>query len=107
MPPGVCETPAATPALPRWPVPTGQLTATSRPSCDFQVGLTLERKSVKLYVVPELSERWTIAIFVLGSLTPLFRDLIAGSSHCVIWPRKILASVGPSMCRRFLTPSTL
>src|SRR2546429_229909 len=32
MPPGVCDTPAATPALPRWPVPTGQLTATPEPS---------------------------------------------------------------------------
>src|SRR5919107_3759041 len=106
MLPGVCDTPPATPALPRWPEPTGQLTATPLPYCDFHVGLAVERYSVKLYVVPELSERCTIAIFVPGSFTPLFNFLIAGSSHCVIWPEKIFASVAPFMSSRFLTPPT-
>ncbi len=46
-------------------------------------------------------------IFVLGRLTPLFSFWIAGSFQVVIWPMKILASVGPSMCRRFLTPGRL
>ena len=62
---------------------------------------------MKLKVVPELSERWAIVIFVLGSETPGFSFAIAGSFHVVIWPMKICASVSPSMCRRFLTPGRL
>src|SRR3954471_9823271 len=107
MAPGVCVTPAATPELPRWPVPVGHATATPFPYFDFHCGLALERKSVKLYVVPELSERWTIAMFWSGSATPLFSFLIAASFHFVIWPEKICASVAPFMCSRFLTPLTL
>jgi len=34
------------------PEPTGQLTATPVPIADCHAGLELERKSVKLYVVP-------------------------------------------------------
>ncbi len=60
-----------------------------------------------MYVVPELSERWAIVIAVLGSDTPLLSAAIAGSFHLVICPMKIFASVGPSMCRRFLTPGRL
>ena len=56
-PPSVRETTPATPALPRAPTPVGQLTVVLLPTFDFQAGLVLERKSVKLYVVPELSER--------------------------------------------------
>src|SRR5256886_17199207 len=48
-----------------------------------------------------------MVIFVLGGFTPGLSFLIAGSSHCVIWPRKIFASVGPFMCKRFLTPGRL
>src|ERR1700758_2889481 len=48
-----------------------------------------------------------MVIFVLGRLTPLLSAAIAGSFHVVIWPEKILASVGPSMCSRFLTPGRL
>ncbi len=62
---------------------------------------------MKLKVVPELSERWAIEIFVLGSETPGLSLAIAGSFQVVIWPMKILASVGPSMCSRFLTPGRL
>ena len=62
---------------------------------------------MKLNVVPELSERWTIAILRLGSATPLLSFLIAASFQLVMSPLKILASVGPFMCRRFLTPCTL
>ena len=43
IPPSVCCTAAATPALPRWPEPTGQFTATPLPSADCHAGLTLER----------------------------------------------------------------
>ena len=42
---------------------------------------------MKLYVVPDPSERKTGVIFVLGRLTRGFSALIAGSSHCVILPR--------------------
>src|SRR3954463_10440880 len=107
MPPSVCWTAAATPALPRWPEPAGQFTATPLPSADCHAGLTLERESVRLYVVPELSERWMIATLVLGRLTPLFSFWIAGSFQDVIWPMKIFASVGPSILIRFLTPGRL
>ena len=51
------ETTPATPALPRAPTPVGQLTEVLLPTLDFQAGLVFERKSVKLYVVPELSDR--------------------------------------------------
>ena len=43
MPPGVWATVAATPELPRAPVPVGQLTATPVPTFDFHCGLTLAR----------------------------------------------------------------
>src|SRR6201997_3082779 len=48
-----------------------------------------------------------MVIFVLGRLTPLLSATIAGSFQAVIWPEKILASVGPSRCKRFLTPGRL
>src|SRR5581483_8784705 len=107
MPPVVCPTSAATPELPLPPVPVGHATATPRPYFVDHAGLTLARKSVKLNVVPELSERCTIAIDVDGRLTPGFSFLIAGSSHVLTWPMKIFASVGPSMWSRFLTPGRL
>src|SRR5262245_21437513 len=107
MPPGVWPTPAATPDEPRWPAPTGQSTATPLPTLDLQSALALERYSVKLYVVPELSDLCTIAIDWSGRPTPLFSFAIAGSFHFVICPEKIFASVAPFMCSRFLTPETL
>ena len=57
--------------------------------------------------MPDPSERCAIVIFVDGSDTPLFSFAIAGSFQVVILPRKMLASVGPSMCNRFLTPGRL
>ena len=62
---------------------------------------------MKFQVVPLPSERWTVVIVVSGRLTPLFSLTIAGSFHFVISPEKIFASVGPSMCSRFLTLETL
>ena len=48
MPPFVCASVAATPALPRAPTPVGQLTATPFPTPLFHCLLTLFRYSVKL-----------------------------------------------------------
>ena len=47
--------------------------------------------SVKAPVVPELSERWTVAIDTLGRFTPEFSAAIAGSFHLVILLAKICA----------------
>ena len=59
-------------------------------------------------VVPEPSERWTTAIACDGSLAFGLSLAIAGSSHLVISPSKILASVSPSSVRSpDLTPSRL
>ena len=57
--------------------------------------------------MPEPSERWAIVIAVLGSETPGLSFAIAGSFQVLICPKKIFASVGPSMCSRFLTPGRL
>ena len=61
---------------------------------------------MKLSVVPDSSERCTAWIAVAGSLAPRFSAAIAGSSHLVILPAKILASVAESSWR-LSTPSTL
>jgi len=53
----VFETTPATPELPLPPWPAGQFALTPRPILLFQSGLTVDRKSVKLYVVPLLSLR--------------------------------------------------
>ena len=57
MPPSVRVTTPVTPALPRAPTPVGQLTLVLVPTLLFQVGLVFDRKSVKLYDVPEASDR--------------------------------------------------
>src|SRR5262245_27928212 len=57
MPPSVRATTPVTPALPRAPIPVGHSTVVPVPTLPFQVGLVFVRKSVKLYEVPELSER--------------------------------------------------
>ena len=62
---------------------------------------------MKLKVVPELSERCAIEIFVDGSETPLFSFAIAGLFQVVILPMKMLASVGPSIFNRFGAPGRL
>ena len=57
MPPSVRVMTPVTPALPRAPTPVGQLTLVPVPTLLFQVGLVFDRKSVKLYDVPEASDR--------------------------------------------------
>src|SRR5919205_1085414 len=101
MPPLSGESDAATPALPRAPTPVGQSTATPLPTLLFHSLLTLFRYSVRLYVVPLLSLRWTTVIWRSGSDFPLFSFLMAGSFHFLILPRKMFAIVGPSRCRWF------
>src|SRR5919204_4163214 len=85
-----------TPELPRAPTPVGQSTATPLPTFVFHSGLTEFRYSVRLYVVPLLSERWMTVIPRSGRLLPLFCRLIAGSFQRLILPRKMFASVFPS-----------
>src|SRR3954452_10894196 len=95
----------ATPSEPLTPVPPGAFQALALPNVQSD-GADLLRYLVKLSTVPDSSERWIVAIAVLGSLAPLFWAAIAGSFHLVILPEKILASVGASSCRPS-TPSTL
>ena len=64
------RTTPATPALPRAPMPVGKLTLVLKPTLSFQGRLTDERYSVKLYVVPDPSERKTGVIFRSGRLRP-------------------------------------
>ena len=57
-------------------------------------------------VVPELSERCTIAIASSGRFAFGLSFLMAGSFHFVISPVKILPIVSPSKFRPDLTPLT-
>src|SRR4051794_35614462 len=95
---------AATPSLPLAPVPVGHLTVLSEPTFDSHSLLEETRKPVKPLVVPDSSERWTTVMFDEGRLTPAFSFAIAGSFHFLIFPRKMLAIVGPSSFRPPLTP---
>ena len=61
---------------------------------------------MKLYVVPELSERWNDWIVVLGSVALGLSALMAASFHFVILLLKILAIV-PAERFRLVTPGRL
>src|SRR5580693_1232324 len=106
MAPGVVLTTCATPPLP-WAAcaPDGQLMVEELPS--FQALPTdFWRNRVKFWVVPEESARTARAMGVLGRLTPGLIALIAGSSHFLIWPWKMLEmTCGVSF--RFFTPDRL
>src|SRR5919201_761820 len=80
-PPFVWLNAADTPEDPRAPTPVGQSTATPLPGPDFHALLTWFRYSVRLYVVPLLSERWMTVISRSGRDLPLLRFVIAGSFH--------------------------
>jgi hypothetical protein len=58
-------------------------------------------------VVPDLSERCTTVIGVLGSSTFGLLLLMAGSFQVVILPSKIFAIVGPSRFRCLPLPEML
>src|ERR1022692_219945 len=112
MPPAVWATTADTPSLPLPPIPTGHATVLPTlvfdpPNAVTQAGLVCVRKSVKMAVVPDPSERWATAMGVLGRLIPGFRALIAGSFHVVMAPEKILPSVSPSNFRPLGMPGRL
>ena len=62
---------------------------------------------MKLYEVPEPSERNTGVIFRSGKVAPLFNAAIAGSFQFVIWPRKIFEIVAPSRFTCDGAPGTL
>ncbi len=61
----------------------GQLTVLSAPSV-HTVGAAFFRYVVKLFVVPEESERCTTVMLVDGSETPGLSALIAGSFQVLI-----------------------
>src|SRR4051812_35184856 len=107
MPPFVPLRDAATPAEPRAPTPPFQLTATPLPNRDFQDGLALERYSVTLYVVPELSLRWMGVMSRSGRFAPGLSAAIRWAFHFLMSPEKMPASVGPSSRRRLLRPGML
>ena len=68
----------------------------AEPRAVTHAGLVCVRKSVKMAVVPEPSERWATAIGVFGSDIPGFSAAMAGSFHTVIPPEKIFPMVWPS-----------
>src|SRR5262245_32730730 len=107
MPPFVPFSAAATPAEPRAPTPPFQATATPLPNFVFHAGLALDRYSVTLYVVPELSLRWIGVIVRSGRFVPGFSALILPSFQFLMSPAKIPASVGPSRRRRLFRPGML
>src|SRR3954447_13746837 len=107
MPPSVCESTPATPADFAPPTPTGKLGSVLTPTFDLNAPLTAERESVKLYEVPEPSERKIGGIFVDGRDTPLLSAWIDASFQVVTLPRKMFASTGPVSFRWFGRPLPL
>src|SRR5215218_7798098 len=96
MEPLVLATLLATPSLPFAPMPTGHSTEVLAPTFDFQSGLTFDRQSVQMNVVPDPSDRCTTTIACDGSLALGLSFWIRGSFQAFTSPIKILAKVGPS-----------
>src|SRR6185295_14235385 len=96
-----------TPSLPFAPSPDGQLTLVPLPGPLFHSGLTVLNQSTKILVVPLPSERCTLVIAFAGSFTSGFSLAIAGSSHCLIFPRKIPAAASGVIFSPPETPSRL
>src|SRR5262245_30084086 len=107
MPPFVPFSAAATPADPRAPTPPFQPTATPLPYFERHAGSALERNSVKLYVVPELSLRWIGVMSRSGRFVPGFSALILPSFQFVMSREKIPESTLPSRRMRLFRPGTL
>jgi len=78
---------AATPSLPFPPTPSGHATAVAEPTLLFHSSLTFGRKSVKLNVLPEPTERRTAVMSSAGSFRPGFRSAMALSFQIFILPR--------------------
>src|SRR5438874_6591179 len=92
MAPCDCFTAAVTPSEPLAPVPVGQGTSLPAPNVHTD-GDTAVRYEVNTDVVPDPSDRCTTWMPALGRLAPELSALIAGSSHFLIFPAKIPASV--------------
>src|SRR5882672_4751972 len=109
MPPAVLLTTWSTPALfapaLNWAV-VGQVGPVPAPILDLNSALTVDRYVVKMYVVPEPSERWTIVIGVDGRLTPGLSALISALFQAESLPRKMSARVW-ALRFRLVTPGTL
>src|SRR5438094_5032162 len=109
MPPAVLLTTASTPALfapaLNWAL-VGHVGPVPAPILDLNSGLTVDRNVVKMYVVPEPSERWTIVIGVEGRLTPGLSALISALFQAESLPWKMSARVCALRCR-FVMPGRL
>src|SRR4051794_26489450 len=107
MAPSVDFTIDETPGLPLPPwLPSGQVTVDPEPSFHTEPA-AFARYPVKLCVVPELSERRAMVIFVDGSLTPALSAAMARSFQVVTSPWKIFASVAAVNFSGLLTLETL
>src|SRR6202008_2303643 len=102
--PSVALIAADVPSLPLAPSPTPPLNVLPAPLPHAPLEAT-SRYCWKLSVVPDSSLRKTTLMGVDGMLAFGFSALIAGSSHVLIAPLKILAAVGPSRISE-LTPLT-
>jgi hypothetical protein len=89
------------------PKPTGQFTEPATPTRFFHSGDSFARKSTKMYVVPDPSERCTTVMSVFGRLTPSFNFAILLSFHFVMLPRKMSARRGPVNLSSADTPGRL
>src|SRR5262245_57595473 len=82
----------ATPVFwaPPWELP-GHFTVSPEPRVHLSDAAS--RYLVKLLVVPEPSERWAMMMFVLGRVASGLSALMAASSHFLMSPWKMPASV--------------
>src|ERR1700731_3128792 len=105
MAPGVVFRVAEMPVEPLRPWPPGAVQ--TLPPLNVQpAGAVAVRNLVKLSVVPEASERCSVEIAVLGSVTPVLSLAIAASFHLTILPLKMPAIVVGERFR-VLTPGRL
>ena len=101
MDPGVDLMADATPPLPlQARAVEGHLMVELLPS--VQVGVAVLRNREKFWVVPEESERTTMVIGLLGSVTPGLSAAIAELFQVVILPWKMLAMTGADSCSGLL-----
>src|SRR5215510_9427327 len=107
MAPSPCLISCATPVFfsPPW-VDAGQATESPEPRVQFAGWHAATRNLVKLFVVPEPSERWATMMFLSGRVTPALSAAIAGSFHFLILVDMIWHSVS-GLSLRPLTPERL
>src|SRR5262245_48872071 len=105
--PGVWDTSPETPSLPLPPTPTGQATELETPTLDLNSGEIFARKSTKMNVVPDPSERWTNVMSIEGRFTPGLSAARAGSFHFVTLPNTMSARTVPLNLSGVVTPGRL